>query len=69
MPVPLSEFVLEYKMQCDRIMTSSGSNMFKICTIFSLSMDYAELLKFSPDISTNDIEVWGALFARYMNKL
>jgi len=70
MPVPLSEFVLEYKMQCDRIMTNSGSDMFKVCTIFSLSMDYAQAMKANHNaVTTNDIMVWGALFTRYMKQL
>ncbi len=69
MSEPLNELILDYKMECDRINTSRDTTIGKVCNIIRLSMDYAELLKFNSDISTNDIEVWGALFTRYMNKL
>jgi len=69
-PEPLSEFVLDYKMQADRIMSSSETDMGKICEIFSLSMDYADAMKANHNaVTTNNIMVWGALFTRYMNNI
>lgn len=65
-PEPLSEFVLDYKMQCDQIVNSTQTDMGKIWDIFSLSMDYAVEMKFNYRASANDVMVWGALFTRYM---
>jgi ribosomal protein L27 len=69
MKPPLHKLVLAYKMECDRLMNSNNTAMGKLCTIFSVSLGYVELMKFNSEIHTNDIEVWGALFNRYMKAL
>jgi hypothetical protein len=66
MTPPLHEIVLAYKMESDRLMISIDTDMGKLCAIFCLSLDYVELMKFDPEISSNDIEVWGALSYRYL---
>lgn len=65
----LHEIVLAYKMDCDRLMSSNKTAMGKLCAIYCSSLDCGELLKFNPEVDTNDIEVWGALFNRYMKAL
>ncbi len=66
MKPPLHELVLAYKMECDRQVNSNNTAMGKLCAIYLLSSDYGELMTFNPEIDIHDIEVWAALFNRYM---
>ncbi len=68
-PVPLHELILNFKMEVDLLVLEPNTEMTSFCKVFNLSLDYSDLLKGSPEIKTNDIEVWGALFNRYLTSL
>ena len=44
MPPPLHEIVLDYKMAADKIMTSSDTQMTKLCALISQSIEFSELM-------------------------
>ncbi len=69
MTPPLHEIVLAYKMDADRVMNSNNSVMGKLCAVYCLSLDYSELLKYTPEVKARDIEIWGVLFTRYMKSI
>ncbi|MFK5949370.1 MAG: hypothetical protein QM500_11455 [Methylococcales bacterium] len=60
---------MNFKMEVDLLVLEPNTEMNRFCKVISLSLDYADLLKGNPEIKTNDIEVWGALFNRYLTGL
>ena len=69
MPEPLHGLILDYKMQCDVIQNCSESNLLKIIQIFSLSLDYSEILVNDDLMTMNDIKAWDALTTKYLKSI